>query len=325
MQFPIPIFTTLIQTKSKLIAREFSLQLGAFYPFARDHSEKGSNPQELYVWESVAASARTALGLRYKLLPHFYTLMYEAHSKGTPIARPLFFSFPADANTYTINAQFLLGRGVLVSPVLEQGAVSVTAYFPAGNWFNLFNYSSSLSLKQGQYINLHAPPDTINVHVREGNILAMQGEALTTQAARGTPFHLLVVATEGGNSSGEVFLDDGEDVEIGGEGGGWSLVRFESGVVGNGLVLESKVLNGEFALSQNWIIDGVTVLGLKREFNKIRGCDLVGRVNMDDVNLGIEVEDDNNGFLKLELSKMSLPIGKEFRIEIAPCQLIKAF
>lgn len=251
--------------------------------------------------------------------------MYEAHSKGTPIARPLFFSFPEDTKTYEINSQFLLGKGVLVSPVLESGAVSVDAYFPAGNWFDLFDYSRSLSLKQGKYIKLDAPSDHINVHVREGHILAMQGEAMTTQAARKTPFQLLVALSKNGNSSGEVFLDNGEDVEIGGKGGRWSIIRFNSGFVRNKLILESEVLNGEFALSQNWIINKATILGLKKDFNKIQGCELVSGIRMKDRNLDIKVEDNNNGFVILEVTKLSMLMGKEFRMEITPTQPIRAF
>ncbi|TMW62652.1 hypothetical protein Poli38472_005270 [Pythium oligandrum] len=189
--------------------------LGAFYPFARNHNNNDAIPQELYVWPEVAAVGRKFLGMRYRLLPYFYTLGYQAHLSGLPIARPLFVEFPDDANTHegiAVERQYMLGGALLVTPVVFQGATSITGYVPAGTWYNLFDYSRLNST--GQDAVWQVKLDDMPVHIRGGSILPLhQSGALTTQAARATPFDILVALASDNKASGQLYLDDGEDIE----------------------------------------------------------------------------------------------------------------
>lgn len=60
-----------------------ALRVGAFYPFSRDHSDKNSPSQELFLWESVARTAKKALGLLYPVLP-YYTHSCTKHTSIVP-------------------------------------------------------------------------------------------------------------------------------------------------------------------------------------------------------------------------------------------------
>ncbi|XP_066560306.1 lysosomal alpha-glucosidase isoform X2 [Amia ocellicauda] len=66
-------------------------QLGAFYPFMRNHNDRPNKPQEPYVFGREAQAAmRSALELRYSLLPLLYTLFYRAAIAAETVARALF-------------------------------------------------------------------------------------------------------------------------------------------------------------------------------------------------------------------------------------------
>ena len=91
--------------------------------------------QELYFRDSVAEAARTALGMRYRLLPYLAQAFEQAHNTGTPVARPLWFAFPEDPETHRLDKQWLLGPDILVSPVLDKVQFSSTLpAFCCGNY-----------------------------------------------------------------------------------------------------------------------------------------------------------------------------------------------
>lgn len=297
------------------------IQLGALYPFSRQHSAIGKVPRELYLRESLARSARKALGLRYRLLPYIYTLMYEAHTSGAPIARPLLFSYPHDIETYDIDKQFLLGRGVLVSPVLEPGATAVDAYFPAGRWFSLYDYSLAVAaMGPGRRVMLPAPSDTVNVHVAGGNILPLQQSLLTTACARRSVFHLLVALADDGTANGDLFLDDGESPEMGERGSEFSLIKFSCSTGSNGVIrVRSRVVHNSYAPSRTLVIGKVVLMGLPSLAPQEK---LAVYVNGTVVN-GNPTRYLNRGGLGVaHVRGLSLVVGEEFELKVATSPLV---
>ena len=184
------------------------IEVGSFYPFSRNHDTIGVPPQELYRWPQVAAISSFILRVRYSLLPLFYTLNYQASTVGGAIIRPLFFQYPTDATTFSIDRQFLVGSNVMVIPVLDQGATSVQAYFPSGVYYDYYLYNQLVS--SGGYQTLAAPVTFIPLYFLGGSITPRNSEAqLTTFDTRMSPFNITVAFDSNQQAKGELFVDDG--------------------------------------------------------------------------------------------------------------------
>lgn len=187
-------------------------QLGAFYPFARNHNTLKEKAQDPTVFSPAARTAmKEALQTRYTLLPFLYSLFHRAHLQGDTVVRPLFFEFPKDISTYSVDKQFLWGRGLLMTPVLEPGANSVTGYFPRGLWYDF--YTGSPVNSSGETLKLAAPLDHINVHVREGTILPTQKPGISTWVSSRNPLCLIAALSQNANAWGDLYWDDGESLD----------------------------------------------------------------------------------------------------------------
>ena len=106
------------------------MQLSAFFPFYRNHNTLNAISQEAFRWESVITATKTAMAVRFALLPYMYTLFWYANTRGDTVMRALAWEFPNDPSLADADRQFFLGPSVLVTPVLEQGATSVNGVFP---------------------------------------------------------------------------------------------------------------------------------------------------------------------------------------------------
>jgi len=198
-----------MQTTNEELCARWSA-LGAFYPFARNHDEKGAANQEPYLWPTVTQVAIKTLNARYLILPYIYTLFYLASVNGGQVAQGLLFQFPQDATTYAIDQQFMLGPAILITPVLQQGATSVKGYFPDAAWYNFWD---GTPLGNTGYVTLNTPITDIQIHVLGGNVVPMQESAMTLYACRQSTYRLTVALDRNGAATGSVFIDDGESVD----------------------------------------------------------------------------------------------------------------
>ena len=192
------------------------MQLSAFFPFYRNHNTITANPQETYVWASVIDASKTAMNIRYQLLPYIYTLFYLAHNTGSTVMRALAWEFPNDPSLAAADRQFFLGPAILVTPVLDQGATSVDGVFPGSGkgtvYYDWYTRCAVSGVGPGENVTIPAPLGHIPVYIRGGHVLPVQEPALTTRDSRKNPWGLLAALSPEGTASGSLYIDDGESL-----------------------------------------------------------------------------------------------------------------
>ncbi|KAI4171373.1 MAG: hypothetical protein LQ343_004329 [Gyalolechia ehrenbergii] len=193
------------------------MQLSAFFPFYRNHNTLTAIPQEAYVWASVAEASRTAMNIRYSILPYMYTLFYLAHSTGSTVMRALAWEFPNDPSLAAADRQFFLGPAILVTPVLVQGATNVSGVFPGAGglgevYYDWYTLSAQDIFSPRANVTIDAPLGHIPVYLRGGYVIPTQEPAMTTRDARRNPWGVIAALSLQGTAQGNLYIDDGESV-----------------------------------------------------------------------------------------------------------------
>lgn len=163
----------------ELLVRWF--EYGTFCPVMRLHGERVplKDPIGTYggglcvsgadneVWsygEEAYEILKYYLELRERMKPYITELMEDAHVKGSPVMRPLFYDIPEDKKCWDVNDEYMFGPDVLVAPVMYAKMTSRKVYLPAGSKWT--NYWTGEVLEGGQETEVDAPLSQIPLFTR---------------------------------------------------------------------------------------------------------------------------------------------------------------
>lgn len=157
-------------------------QWGTFCPVMRLHGDR--QPQQPQIGTTGGAACRSGapnevwsygeevykicvkyMKLREKMRDYTRLLMKEAHEKGTPIIRPLFYEYPEDIQCWNVEDEYFYGSDILVAPILESGAISRKIYLPnSSTWIE---YETKKHYDGGKWIEVKVTLDTIPIFIKE--------------------------------------------------------------------------------------------------------------------------------------------------------------
>uniref|UniRef100_A0A8C6XHF7 P-type domain-containing protein n=1 Tax=Naja naja TaxID=35670 RepID=A0A8C6XHF7_NAJNA len=255
--YPFVNICGFLENVSEELCRRW-LQLGAFYPFSRNHNAAAYavtyavNPAYFGHNSLLVNSTKHYLTIRYTLLPYLYTLFYKAHARGETVARPVLHEFYADEATWTIDRQLLWGPGLLITPVLDPGVDKVTAYIPDAVWYE---YETVTPCRK-QECQMFLPENKLGLHLRGGYIFPIQEPANTTVYSRTKPMGLIIALDENGEATGDLFWDDGITRDT---------VRSEKYLLYN-----FNVTNVSYIDPNNLIFENIKILGLPLEPSDVK-------------------------------------------------------
>jgi hypothetical protein len=156
----------------------------------------------------IAITSVSASTVRISVLP-IATTPANVRNDGALVAaatgRALWLHHSDDPQAVARGDQFLWGRDILVSPVVEKGATSRRLYLPKGKWFDFW---TEQPVDGGREIDRPVDLETMPLHVRAGAIIPMDPVRQHVDEEVSDPLSLTVYP--GANGAFELYDDDGQ-------------------------------------------------------------------------------------------------------------------
>jgi len=191
-------------TSPELLTRWY--QLGVFMPVMRVHSTKDATPHWPWLFGEEASDAmKSALELRYRLIPYHYSWAHAMFLNRRLWMRPMVVAYPDDAEMAGMTNQWMDGE-LLVAPILSETSEK-RVHLPSGSWFPL---EGGTPLVGPTLVRGAARLDEIPVFAPAGSIIVLAPLVQYTDALPGGPLEVRIF--RGKDATFELFEDDGESL-----------------------------------------------------------------------------------------------------------------
>jgi alpha-glucosidase len=149
------------------------VQACALNPRMVMNSWKAGNVSNVpWMHPSVTDAVRSALELRYRLMPYLWSCFEAASRDAVPIIRPTFYNFPDDEQCLLDCDEFMLGAALLVAPVVHAGATTRSLYLPAlPEGLGWIDFHSRQRYSAGQCHTVPADVHQLPLFVVQGSVI----------------------------------------------------------------------------------------------------------------------------------------------------------
>ena len=149
------------------------------------------------------------------------------------------------------NDQYLLGKNILVAPIVEQGG-SRTVWIPEGAWINVWNGDA---VKGPNEINVTMELDQMPIFVKSGSIIPLAPDMQYVGEKPWEPVTLDIYPSLDDEFKSALYEDDGTTNDY--KNGVFSKTSFESSLINKKLILKITPENSLFKGSldaRSWVV-----------------------------------------------------------------------
>lgn len=176
------------------------LGMGVLTSHTRCHGQAPKEPWEFGT--GFQDTFRTAIELKYRLMPYVYAQSKYCTEKGLPMLRALFVEYPDDPGSWLVDNEYLFGSDILVAPLFEENENDRDVYLPPGQWIDY----QSKKVYSGGWNRIQAGAIPVIMLVRDGAVIPHIGLAQSTDGMEWSKLELVVFSANGTAATGKICL-----------------------------------------------------------------------------------------------------------------------